>query len=128
MPRALQPTLAGDDDFRQRPTAPVAEAKNESGVRARLVTRRDLPAAHADSERVARRPTRELPALDAVPRRLVEWDALREHNLSREKIYILTLVDGCSTLEDVIDASALSPLAAHDALEGLLRAEIVGLS
>jgi len=127
MPRVLQSNLA-DDEFRQRPTVPVAAAKNESGVRERLTTRRDVPAARAGRESTAKCPTRELARLDAVPHRLLEWDALRGRDLSREKIYILTLIDGCSTLEAVIDASAISPRAAQDALEELVREEIVGLS
>jgi hypothetical protein len=127
MAPALRSTLADDDDLRTRPTVPVPADKSESGVRARLVTRRDVPAARAGRERTAKCPTRELPALDTVPHRLVEWETLRERNLSREKVYILTLVDGCSTLEAIIDASAISPQAAHDALEDLVREEIVGL-
>jgi hypothetical protein len=127
MLRALRPTPSGDDELHQRATVRVPAAASDSGVRSRLVTRRDLPSANAGRERAGRRPTRELPPLDAVPRRLVEWDDLRGRNLSREQAYILALIDGFSTLEAVVDASAISPRAAYEALADLVREEIVGL-
>jgi hypothetical protein len=126
MPRALRSTLEGGGDLHERTTVRVP-AKNDSGVRARLVTRRDLPAAQAGREAAGKRPTLELVPLGTVPHRLVEWDALQGRNLSREKVYILALIDGFSTIEAVIDASAISPRAAYDALEELVREEIVTL-
>jgi len=78
--------------------------------------------------RVQGRATRELPQLQAVPKRLVAWASLEGRKLTRHQIYVLSLVDGVATVENVIDASAISPLAAYDALDCLLRDKIIGLA
>lgn len=77
--------------------------------------------------RVQGRATRELPQLQAVPKRLVDWASLEDRKLTRQQIYVLSLVDGIATVENVIDASAISPLVAYDALDCLLRDKIIGV-
>ena len=82
--------------------------------------------ANANAESAGRK-TRPSPHPLAVPRRLVDWGALVGRNLSKDAIYILSLVDGSSSVEAIIDASAIAPAVAYEALSGLLSAEIVGL-
>ncbi|HEY8088461.1 MAG TPA: hypothetical protein VIF09_11465 [Polyangiaceae bacterium] len=67
------------------------------------------------------------PPLQAVPRRLVEWNALLGREFSRQATYVLSLVDGASTVEAIIDASAIPPLEAYEALDALLSEDIIGL-
>ena len=59
---------------------------------------------------------------------LGDWGALVGRTLSRQAIYVLSLVDGRSTIEAIVDASAMPPLVAYEALEGLLSEEIIALS
>jgi hypothetical protein len=76
-------------------------------------------------ERLRKRDTLELPVPSSVPRRLVGWGSLEGRGLSREAIYLFSLVDGVSTVESLVDASACSPLAAYEALASLLRLNLV---
>jgi hypothetical protein len=78
-------------------------------------------------ERLRKRDTLELPAPSSVPRRLVGWGSLEGRGLSREAIYLFSLVDGVSTVETLVDASACSPLAAYEALGSLVRLNLVAV-
>ena len=98
--------------------------KPESAVRLRTVSAQQ---ALLVVDRLRGRKTRELPQLDAIPRRLVDWSALTGRGLSRETTYVLSLVDGVSTVETIIDASAMSPLVAHEVLDDLLRCDLIGV-
>ena len=67
------------------------------------------------------------PRTDAVPRMTLSWDAIKDRILSREATYVLACVDGGSTVEALVDVSALNPLAAYEALDSLICAGIVGI-
>jgi hypothetical protein len=66
----------------------------------------------------------DFPGALAVPRMVVTWDSLVGQELSAHAAYMLSLVDG-STVDALVDASALRPLAAYEALDGLRRAGII---
>jgi hypothetical protein len=72
--------------------------------------------------------TLSFPRPDAVPRQCVPWSELRRRTLSRSEAYLLWCVDGKSTVEQIIDASAMPPLLAFETLDALIREGIVDLS
>jgi hypothetical protein len=72
--------------------------------------------------------TREFPAYDAIPRVSLGWDAITKRHLSRHAAYVLACIDGASTVEVLVDVSALQPLAAYEALDSLISDGIVVLS
>jgi hypothetical protein len=61
----------------------------------------------------------------AVLSMAVEWDALADVPLTREESFVLSLVDGVSTVSEVLDASALPRPLAMKTLESLLAARLV---
>ncbi len=68
------------------------------------------------------------PRPDAIPRQCVPWSDLRRRTLSRNEAYLLWCVDGRSTVEAIIDASAMPPLVAFETLDSLIREGIVDLA
>jgi hypothetical protein len=72
--------------------------------------------------------TRAFPRPDAIPRQCVPWSDLRRRTLSRNEAYLLWCVDGRSTVEAIVDASAMPPLVAFETLDSLIREGIVELS
>jgi hypothetical protein len=68
------------------------------------------------------------PRHDAIPRMRVPWHELAGRNLSRRAAFMLSCVDGVSTVEQLIDVSALAPLLAYDTLDNLLRDGIIELT
>lgn len=62
---------------------------------------------------------------DTVPKMRVRWESLAGTNLPRQTAFVLSLVDGHSTVEQLLDASSLPPLAAYDTLDTLLRDGII---
>jgi hypothetical protein len=63
----------------------------------------------------------------AVPSMRLSWNELRDRTLSREAAYVLSCVDGATTIEALIDMSALQPLAAYEALDALTCEGIVAV-
>jgi len=61
----------------------------------------------------------------AVLSMAVQWDILADYPLTREQAFVLSLVDGVSTVSDVIDASALARPLAQMTLDSLLAARLV---
>ncbi len=61
----------------------------------------------------------------AVLTMVLEWDVLSGYPLTREQAYILCLIDGVSTVSEVIDASAFAPGVAERTLAGLLEAGLL---
>jgi|HubBroStandDraft_2_1064218.scaffolds.fasta_scaffold622393_1 hypothetical protein len=86
------------------------------------------PAARRIKTRCATKVSREFPRRDAVPRAILPWDAILDRKLSREAAYVLACIDGASTVEALVDISALQPLVAYEALDWLVGAGIVALS
>jgi hypothetical protein len=61
----------------------------------------------------------------AVPTMTFEWDVLAEFPLTREQAYLLSLVDGISTVSEVLDASGFAPDVAASTLAELLAARLI---
>jgi hypothetical protein len=72
--------------------------------------------------------TRAFPRHDAVPKQCVPWSELRRRTLSRHEAYLLYCIDGQSTVEEIVDASAMPPLIAFETLDALIREGIVDLA
>ena len=72
--------------------------------------------------------TRSFPRHDAIPRQRVPWSELSRRTLSRSEAYLLWCIDGRSTVEDIIDASAMPPLVAFETLDALLREGLIDLT
>jgi hypothetical protein len=68
------------------------------------------------------------PRLDAIPRMRVVWHELGGRNLPRRAIFMLACIDGVSTVEQIVDISAMSPLMAYDTLDLLVQGGIVELT
>jgi hypothetical protein len=91
---------------------------------------------HAIAQRIKKRcanqmdsaRTRAFPRHDAIPRQCIPWSELRRRTLSRSEAFLLWCIDGRSTVEQVIDTSAMSPLVAFETLDDLIREGIVDLS
>ena len=72
--------------------------------------------------------TRAFPRHDAIPRMRIPWTDLGERNLSHRAAFMLSCIDGFSTVEQVLDISSMSPLVAYDTLDILVRDGIVELT
>ena len=71
--------------------------------------------------------TRSFPRHDAIPRQRVPWSELSRRTLSRSEAFLLYCIDGKTTVEDIIDASAMPPLVAFETLDALIREGLVDL-
>jgi hypothetical protein len=56
------------------------------------------------------------------------WHELAGRNLSHKAAYMLSCVDGFLTVEQLMDVSAMAPLAAYDTLDNLVRDGIIELT
>lgn len=72
--------------------------------------------------------TRAFPRHDAIPRMRLAWHELEERNLSHRAAFMLSCIDGFSTVEQLMDISAMPPLVAYDTLDILVRDGIVELT
>jgi hypothetical protein len=71
--------------------------------------------------------TRAFPRGDSIPRMVVAWHELGDRPLSRSAAFMLSCIDGVSSVEQLIDVSAMPPLAAYDTLDLLVQDGIVEL-
>jgi hypothetical protein len=72
--------------------------------------------------------TRAMPRPEAIPRMRIPWHELGGRNLAQRAAFLLSCIDGVSTVEQLIDVSAFSPLVAYDILDVLVRDGIVELT
>jgi hypothetical protein len=70
---------------------------------------------------------RELPHPDAIVRMVISWGEVEGRGLSRRALYLLSLVDRGSTVQAIVEASAMRPLVAYDALDRLLQQGIIAV-
>ena len=68
---------------------------------------------------------REFPRRKAIPRMHLGWNGVKEEMVSCQAAYMLTFIDGQSTVEVLVDASGLPPLTAYEAIDSLIGAGIV---
>ena len=65
------------------------------------------------------------PRQDAVPRQRVAWSELTRRALSRNEAFVLSRIDGRSTVAELVDVSGMAPLAAFATLDRLVRDGII---
>jgi hypothetical protein len=68
------------------------------------------------------------PRSDAIPRMRLPWTELEGRNLPGRAAFLLSCLDGASTVEQIIDVSAMPVLLAYETLDMLVRDGIVELT
>jgi hypothetical protein len=67
------------------------------------------------------------PRQDAVLRQRVAWSELTRRALSRNEAFLLSRIDGRTTVAELVDVSGMAPLAAFATLDSLVRDGIIDL-
>jgi len=78
-----------------------------------------------DSERLAANDP--IASLDRIPHVIVPWDALAPFEPTAEEVFLLTLIDGNATVEEVLDMSGAPPYVSMPAFRRLLELGVISL-